>query len=227
MTQKLSPELMVHLRALARREAGRVPAAEVQRIELLLEFTGDIADLVAVGFSPRSVLKNPDEGYTIATGTLPVDRLADLAAIDHVVEVEGSQKLIPHLNYSVPTMHADAVHAGTPPRTGRNVVIGIIDSGIDWRHGDFVDPNTGKSRILALWNQRLDPPDPGRLPVRVESASYTTTTRFREPSRAKGKCAAAWERTVPMSPVSRPATVPPLAAAIARTPTSGWRRTRT
>ena len=61
-----------------------------------------------------------------------------------------------HLNYSVPTIHADAVWTGSPPRTGRNVVVGIIDSGMDWRHGDFFDPDTKKSRILEIWDQRLD-----------------------------------------------------------------------
>jgi subtilisin family serine protease len=35
--------------------------------------------------------------------------------------------------------------------TGKGVIIGIIDSGIDWRHEDFRRPD-GKSRILAIWD---------------------------------------------------------------------------
>lgn len=35
--------------------------------------------------------------------------------------------------------------------TGKGVIIGIIDSGIDWRHEDFIRPD-GKSRILAIWD---------------------------------------------------------------------------
>jgi subtilisin family serine protease len=163
LIDKLSPELRVHLRAPKTREIGPAalaapgaPPPPVARTELLVEFNGDIADLIAVGFRPRSVLTHPDEGYTIATGVLPVDRLTDLAAIDHVVEVEGPQKYTPHLNYSLPAIHGEAVHTGTPSRTGRGVVIGIIDSGVDWRHGDFVDPSTGSSRILEIWDQSLD-----------------------------------------------------------------------
>jgi subtilisin family serine protease len=155
---KLSPELRLRLRA---RRADE--AAPAERTELLLEFNGDIADLIAVGFRPRSVLRHPVLGHTIATGTLPVDRLTDLAAIEHVVEVEGPKKLWPLLNYSVPAIHADAVQTGTPSRTGRNVVIGVVDSGIDWRHGDFFDRVANQSRILEIWDQTL-PAESGETP---------------------------------------------------------------
>src|SRR4030067_1546257 len=36
---------------------------------------------------------------------------------------------------------------------GKGVIIGIIDSGIDWCHGDFIDDTTWKSRIIFLWDQ--------------------------------------------------------------------------
>jgi subtilisin family serine protease len=36
--------------------------------------------------------------------------------------------------------------------TGKGVIIGIVDSGIDWRHGDFIRPD-GTSRILYIWDQ--------------------------------------------------------------------------
>ncbi len=39
--------------------------------------------------------------------------------------------------------------------TGRGTLIGLIDSGIDYSHPDFRNPN-GTTRILALWDQTLD-----------------------------------------------------------------------
>lgn len=36
--------------------------------------------------------------------------------------------------------------------TGRGVVVGVVDTGIDWRHKDFIRPD-GTSRILFLWDQ--------------------------------------------------------------------------
>jgi hypothetical protein len=53
-------------------------------------------------------------------------------------------------------------------REGEGVIVGVIDSGIDWCHGDFIDDATGQSRIRFLWDQSLTPqsgesaPDVGR-----------------------------------------------------------------
>ena len=35
--------------------------------------------------------------------------------------------------------------------TGKGVIVGAIDSGIDWRHKDFIKPD-GTSRIIAIWD---------------------------------------------------------------------------
>lgn len=35
--------------------------------------------------------------------------------------------------------------------TGKGVIVGVIDSGIDWRHRDFIKPD-GTSRITAIWD---------------------------------------------------------------------------
>ncbi|MBC8423730.1 S8 family serine peptidase [bacterium] len=35
--------------------------------------------------------------------------------------------------------------------TGKGVIVGVVDSGIDWRHGDFRTPG-GETRIMYLWD---------------------------------------------------------------------------
>lgn len=48
------------------------------------------------------------------------------------------------------------VHQGAAPLvqgyTGAGVVVGVVDQGCDWRHGDFQLPN-GDTRILKFWGQ--------------------------------------------------------------------------
>jgi len=45
----------------------------------------------------------------------------------------------------------DAVKFDNQGLTGKGVVVGIVDTGIDWRHSDFMNPD-GTSRILYLWD---------------------------------------------------------------------------
>ena len=52
--------------------------------------------------------------------------------------------------------------------TGRGVLIGIVDSGVDYRHPAFLTAD-GKSRILRLWDQSI----PGNPPE-----GYTTGTEY-------------------------------------------------
>ncbi len=72
---------------------------------------------------------------------------------------------------------------GIAPYRGRGVIIGIVDTGIDWQHGDFIDDRTGESRILFLWDQSLKPVDGEHVPVPygygVEYHQETITRRIR------------------------------------------------
>ena len=158
MNKKLDPGLRSKVRS-SRGRSAAAPADQPnstaeQRTGIIVEFTGKLDDLLAVGFEKHSLVEHPTKGYKIATGLMPVDRLEDLAAIDHVVQVEGPRRMHQELNYSLPEIHATAVHTGTPSRKGDGIVVGIIDSGIDWRHGSFVKDD-GTSRILAIWDQML------------------------------------------------------------------------
>ena len=50
------------------------------------------------------------------------------------------------------------VHAGSgglnSPYTGKNIIIGIVDTGVDYEHPDFQD-SLGNTRILRYWDQTM------------------------------------------------------------------------
>ena len=76
---------------------------------------------------------------TILTAWVPITRIKQIADIPQIAYLECSKILTPSLDKSVPETHADLVWKETVPgNRGAGVIIGIIDSGIDYLHGDFV-----------------------------------------------------------------------------------------
>jgi subtilisin family serine protease len=91
----------------------------------------------------------------ILTATVPLSLAPALAEKQSLINMELSRKLHPLLDISVPAVQGDVVHSGTGlprPYTGKNVIIGIIDTGLDLTHTDFLYPD-GSTRVIALWDQ--------------------------------------------------------------------------
>lgn len=93
-----------------------------------------------------------------STALLPLDQITSLAAQPSVRYLSLPPQVHPLLDASVPDIRADQITALPPGSvlpgayTGRDVIVGVVDTGIDWRHEDFVTED-GTSRILCLWDQ--------------------------------------------------------------------------
>ena len=160
---------MPRARAETSRRRAAEPAADVagepppptrarpvpERINITVKFTGALTELVAVGFESRTVLENPVKHFTIATGRIAPAQLESLAAIPHVVKIEGTPRLRPDLNESVPEIQAGPGNFPASEFTGAGVIVGVIDSGFDFLHPVFRRAEGGV-RILAIWDQTLD-----------------------------------------------------------------------
>lgn len=118
----------------------------------------DVSDLSPVQSLGVDVQETFD-GLDFVTANVPVDKLNELADIDNVSFIKVAQLMRPTTDTSrqktntddVLTHSADAINAGLPSMfDGTGVVLGIIDTGIDFQHIAFKDKN-GNSRIKRAY----------------------------------------------------------------------------
>ncbi len=95
----------------------------------------------------------------IANIMIPRYAIEELSKKSWVKRIESPNNNYVLMNDSMRSLnHVNAVHTGVSPLIqaykGKDVILGIIDSGVDFTHADLQD-STGKTRILNLWDQNL------------------------------------------------------------------------
>jgi len=94
-----------------------------------------------------------------STARVTYEQLLTLAEISGVTSVFQGDVYYPATDIAVGESGADLVHdayLNNVAYDGTDVIILIIDTGIDWSHLDFRDPDTPTtSRILYIWDQTL------------------------------------------------------------------------
>ncbi|HEX7880591.1 MAG TPA: S8 family serine peptidase, partial [Candidatus Eisenbacteria bacterium] len=106
--------------------------------------------LAELGIEPRTRAGN------ILTVDIPVDELVYLEDLVGIRQVEMSRPLKPLLDVSRTLTNTVQVQGGPAPPwtgfTGQNVVVGVIDTGLDLTHGDFRNGDN-TTRIDGVWDQ--------------------------------------------------------------------------
>ena len=147
----------------------RGPQRAEESVSVFVRFDGDAdalrATFASLGASVRTVVGN------LATAEIPVRALELVAGLGFVVEIEEGHEAHVTTDVSVPATGANQIWYGSggpiavnatdrgampPPwggNTGTDVLVGIVDTGIDLNHKDFID-STGKSRIVKVWDQK-------------------------------------------------------------------------
>ena len=86
-------------------------------------------------------------------------QIIQMSQMPDVRFIEAPKPVYPSNDVAVGSSGAALLHQGmlnNTPYKGKNVIIGVYDTGIDWDHFDFRDPvDTTKSRILRIWDQTL------------------------------------------------------------------------
>src|SRR3954470_5859676 len=133
-------------------------------IYISLKFSGDIAALSSAPFTVGSIIGNIAYGQTTLAG------LEILSKHPQVEFVRKQRRKHIGLDKSVPNIKADQVWSRSGDDfkgyTGRGVVIGIVDGGIDFKHQVFRKAD-GTSRILNIWDQTLRAQGGEKAPVPI------------------------------------------------------------
>ena len=116
--------------------------------EVIVKYNGDITTVTdALGITAEIL------GDSFAILTIPPERIAELHQFKEIefIELPKSLALQTAMQDACITP-VQAERAGGYGLRGSGVIIGIIDSGIDYTHPDFRNPD-GTSRIMYLWDQ--------------------------------------------------------------------------
>lgn len=135
------------------------------------------SELEIAGITPGSFFGNL---ITVTCANSAIQALADLPFVQFIESEPGD---VPLMNVSRSKQMngstfrgtwTDTVH--TLGYTGKRVIVGIVDDGFTFNHGDFQKPD-GTSRILYIWNQGTNTPAKyPSLPVYTYGTEWTSAS---------------------------------------------------
>jgi len=117
----------------------------------IIVYSSNVQEAILTGVQPRTVTSN------FFTADATADQIGKLSVLGSVEYIALARRYKPALDKSVPEIHADKLQDGSyngTSYTGKNVIVGFVDTGIDWTHLDFrADSDATQSRILWMWDQ--------------------------------------------------------------------------
>jgi hypothetical protein len=156
-TSKLDARARV---ALAQLQSGAAPRTLVQRSAAVNEL-GEI-DCFIVGNVTRAQLEAAGARIRtqmgdVFTAYVPVEAMGAIEALAGVRAISGAAPVEEQNDLGVASTNANNLRGAGPAFTGlngQNVLVGDVDSGIDFDHGDFKDAG-GLTRLVNIWDQTV------------------------------------------------------------------------
>lgn len=139
-------------------------------------------DLIVLYTGSPQTLQNefPSSSFTFLLGNYAIvkiseDNIPSLAAFPQVIYIERPRQLFFEIVSARQASCLSAIQENSSyGLTGKGILISVIDSGIDYAHPDFCNPDK-TTRLVALWDQTiLADPSAGRF----APAGYSQGTLF-------------------------------------------------
>lgn len=131
--------------------------------ELIVKYSGDPEQIREIAVNVTLLMN----GYAVVL--VREDRINDLAGLDGVEFIEKPKNLYFQVENGRNASCINPVQNPPFSLSGRGVLTGIVDSGIDLAHPDFRNED-GTTRVLALWDQTI----PGNPPSGYSRGSEYT-----------------------------------------------------
>lgn len=128
-------------------DVGYEPATRMW--DVIIKYSGDLSDIEMDGITIVPLLN----GYAVAT--VPQERLDVFISQPSIEYVEKPKRLSFAVNQARAASCITPVQIPPLSLDGRGILVGIVDSGIDYRHPDFIKED-GTTRILRLWDQSVE-----------------------------------------------------------------------
>ncbi len=149
--QKLEPELSLSLDLTDSQRSNSLDLATgfdttTRRWELIIRYSGELKLPESIQFIPLY------GGYAIVS--IPEDQIDAFSALPQVEYIEKPKNLILSLSEARTAACITNVQNSPFSLSGKGVLVGIIDSGIDIFHPDFQNED-GTTRIIELWDQTI------------------------------------------------------------------------
>lgn len=137
--------------------------------DVIIKYSGDIEALSGDGIRAVPLLG----GFAVVS--LPQNKIREFAGHPQVEFVELPKRLYFQVRQGLDASCFRSVQSAGDASglSGKGVLVGIVDSGVDWRHPDFRNED-GTSRILSLWDQSAQP-ETGQNPPKgyLRGVEYT------------------------------------------------------
>jgi subtilisin family serine protease len=129
----------------------------VPYISAFIKFLGSKNDLEELGVKVRA------QAGDVFTAYIPLRLVPKLEKIPAVKFIELAKTLFQTLDEAIPNTQINTLHSAASAVNGAGVIVGVVDSGIDFYHTNFRNNDgigldgLGSTRILRFWDQTLIP----------------------------------------------------------------------
>ena len=136
---------------------------EEREWELVVKYSGSLESVRRIASSVTELMN----GYAVIV--IREDRIDELAGLPEVDFIEKPKSLYFQADVGRQVSCIDTVQRAPYDLSGRGILVGIVDSGIDYENPDFRNED-GSTRIVSLWDQSM----PGNPPAGYAAGSEFT-----------------------------------------------------